>query len=283
MNETELKETLALLSEANVEVMLCDKPINLSCSRVVCGYPTEPGDIDLSEWVLLPKELVGMYPEIFIPAEGESMLDAGYEPGDNLRVRLGMPAHDNDNVLAWIDGRCTIKALMTDEDGTRWLVPQNEEYDAIQLTDEMDWRIQGVVVGVEKASTRASSRSLLQSIRRTKTKMKAAKKLTDADVDERIVRIGAMVQHARQWYAVYRALLDKELTPKDDYTGFCNRVRRVLPDHGHLPDPKELSRIAVLSFAKPIPLWVESNAPVKGSWFRNYLSIGMSMSTFLSI
>lgn len=282
MNEQELRETLALLADANVKAMLCDKPVSLSGSSAICGYPTEPGDIDLSEWILLPKEMVGKYPEIMVPVEGNSMLDAGYEPGDNLRIRLGFPARDNDNVLAWIDGRCTIKSIMTDEDGTKWLVPQNPDFDAIQLTDEMDWRVLGVVVGVEKASTRASSRILLQSIRRTKQKMRAAKKLSEEEVDERIVRIGEWVQHARQWYAVYRALRDKELTPEDDYVSFCDRVKRLLPEHKHLPEPKEISRMAVQSFAKPIPLWVESNAPVKGARFRDYLNIGMTMGELLS-
>lgn len=282
MNEEELREVLALLANANVNAMLCDKPINVSGSSVICGYPVEPGDVDLSEWVLLPKELVGQYPEIMVPAEGESMLDAGYEPGDNLRIRMGITAHDNDNVLAWVDGRCTIKSFMTDEDGVKWLVPQNADYDAIELTDDMDWRILGVVVGVEKASTRASSRTLLQSIRRTKSKKRAAKKLTDEEVDARIVKIGVTVQHARQWYAVYRALRDKDLTGEDDYLAFCDRVKGLLPLHKHLPEPKEISRMAVQSFAKQIAFWTESNAPVRGARFRDYLNIGMKMGVLLS-
>lgn len=283
MNEQELRETLALLRNAGVNALLCDKPVSLSGCSVVCGIPTEPGDIDLSEWVLLPKELVGRYPEIMVPADGESMLDAGYEPGDRLRIRLGVSAHDSDDVMAWIDGRCTVKSLMTDEDGVRWLVPQNDDYDAIELTDDMDWRVLGVVVGVEKASTRASSRVLLQSIRRTKNKKRAARKLSDDEVDERIMKIGEMVKHARQWYAVYKAMNDKKLIGEGEYLAFCERVKRLLPEHKHLPDPKEISRMAVQSFAKEIAFWVESNAPVRGMRFKDYLNIGMTMGNLLSV
>lgn len=261
---------------------MCDKPVPVSGSSAICGYPTEPGDYDLSDYVLLPKELMGIHPEMFVPVEGESMLDAGYEPGDQLRIRFGVTPHDNEDVLAWIDGRCTVKTLFTDEDGQKWLVPRNEEYDAIMLTEEMDVRMLGVVLSVEKPSSRASSRGLLQSIRRTKNKMKAAKKLTMKEVDERIVKIGPMVVHARQWFSVYRALLDKRLTEEDDFLNFCDRVKRLLPDHEHLPDPKELSKMNVLSFAKPLSMWVESNAPVKGQRFRDYLRIGMTMSNLLS-
>lgn len=282
MKTEELKELLRLLDEAGVKAQLCDKPVPVSSYPVKCGDPTELGDYDLSDYVLMPKALVGSHPEMFIPVEGESMIEAGYEPGDQLRVRFGVAAHDNENVLAWIDGRCTVKTLFTDEDGQKWLVPQNEEYDAIPLTEDMDVRILGVVLYVEKASPRASSRSLQQSIRRTKNKMKVAKKLTVEEVDERIVKIGPMVVHARQWFSVYRALLDKKLTEEDDFQGFCDRVKRLLPDHGHLPEPKELSKMNVLSFSKSLAFWTEYDAPVKGSRFKDYLRIGMTMSGLLS-
>lgn len=282
MKTEELKEILQLLEESGVNARLCDKPVAVSGSPAVCGNPTEPGDYDLSDYILLPKDLVGIHPEMFIPVDGDSMIDAGYEPGDQLRVRFGVTAHDNENVLAWIDGRCTVKTFFTDEDDQKWLVPQNENYDSILLTDEMDVRILGVVVGVEKASTRMSSRNLIQAVRRTKNKMKAAKKLSSKEVDERIIKIGPMVQHARQWFAVYRALLDKELAEKDDFVGFCDRIKRLLPDHKHLPEPKEMGRMNVQSFSKPIAMWTETNAPVRGTRFKDYLSIGMMMGGLLS-
>ena len=49
-------------------------------------------------------------------------------------------------------------------------MPRNDDYDAILLKEEMDVRILGVVVGVEKSSPRASSRTLMQAVRRTKEK-----------------------------------------------------------------------------------------------------------------
>ena len=181
-----------------------------------------------------------------------------------------------------VDGKQMIKTYYVDDLGRHWLVPANKKYNPTLLTDEMDVRVFGVVVGVEKASFRAPSRTLLQAIRKTKNKLKAASKLTKEEVDERIRKVGAIVVHARQWYAVYRALLDKSLTPEDDFKGFCDRVKQLLPEHGHLPEPKEISRMAVQSFAKPISLWVESNAPVAGSRFRDYLHIGLTMSDSLA-
>ena len=273
---------MALLEAAGVNAELCDTPVRLSSVAARCGLPMEIGDDDLSEWVLLPKSLVGMYPEMFIPVDGDSMLEAGYEPGDRLRAQFGITAHDGDNVLAWIDGRCTVKTLFTDEEGEKWLVPRNDAYDAILLTEDMDVRILAVIVSVEKASARTGSRTLIQSVHRTKNKLRAAKRLTDEDVDELMVRISSEVIHARQWFAVYKAMEQYEVQPTGDYQGFCARVRRLLPTHGHLPDAKELARMEVMSFSKPIVMWTESNAPVAGSRFRDYRRIALTMVSYLS-
>ena len=282
MNEEELREITDLLVEAGVKPQWCDTAVPLSGSTVRCGCPTEPGDVDYSEYIWLPKSLVGQHPEMFIPAVGDSMRDAGFEPDDLLRVRFGMMARDGDNALAWIDGQCTVKVLFTDADGQRWLVPRNDDYDAILLKEEMDVRILGVVVGVEKSSPRASSRTLMQAVRRTKEKMLKARRLTAEEVDERIVRIGPYVQHARQWFAVYKPMAECTVTDEGDYKGFCSRVSRLLPEHGHLPEAKEVARMDVLSFAKPIAMWEESNAPVKGVRFRDYRNIALTMLGYLT-
>jgi len=282
MDEKELKEILTLLEEQGWKPMLCDTPVGVSYSTVKCGLPTEMGDESIDDYWLVPKALTGMHPEMMIRADGDSMIDAGYEDGDLLRVRFGVTAHDGDNVLAWLDGQCTVKTLFSDEDGLRWLVPQNDSYDAIPLREEVDFRILAVVVGVEKASVRTSSRKALTAIRRMKNKLRSARKLSREQVDELIVRIGDSVQHARQWYAVMRPMVDAEVQDETDFDGFCSRVCRLLPQHKHLPDPKEVQRMAVLSFAKPVSMWVECDAPVTGKRFRDYLAIALCMASYLS-
>ena len=146
----------------------------------------------------------------------------------------------------------------------------------------MDFRILGVVVGVEKASCRMPSRSLIQSIRRTKNKLKTAKRMSEKEVDECIIKIGSDVKHARQWYAVYRAMLDCQVTNEGDYMAFCSRVRFLLPEHEHLPTPKEISRMAVQSFARPVSMWNNNNAPVSGVRYKDYLNVALIMGSYLS-
>ena len=281
-NNEELKEIVETLSKQGWNPMVCDTPIGISNNSVKCGIPTGIGDENIDDYGWLPNSLTDMHPELMIRADGDSMIDAGYEDGDLLRIRFGVTFHDGDNVLAWIDGQCTVKTLFTDEEGMRWLVPQNDSYDAILLKEEMDVRILGVVLGVEKASVRASSRKAISSILRTKKKLKTARNLSTKQVDEQLIRIGEYVQHARQWYAVMRAMVDAEVQDESDFDGFCSRICLLLPQHKHLPDAKELQRMAVLSFAKQVAMWVECDAPVTGKRFRDYLAIAKCMAGFLS-
>lgn len=282
MNEEELRQTLALLSQSGMEVQLCDTRIPLSGIAVKCGQPTMPGDADAADFVMLPKALVGAHPEIFVPAIGDSMTGANFEEGDLLRVQLGIAYHDGDNVLACIDGSCTVKTFFQDDEGLQWLVPQNEAYDAILITGEYDVHIIGRVVGVEKHSPRASFRDCQKYIKRAKTKMKMARLLSPEQVDAVLRQIGPEVKHARQWYAVYRALADHQQTAEGSISAFCDRVALVLPSHGHLPTPRELQRMAVQSFSKPVSLWSAVNAPVSGVRFTDYLRIARLTANLLT-
>jgi hypothetical protein len=281
MKKKELEELCALLDEAGMRYELCDMPVPVSLTSVPCGSPTELGPEDIDDYILLPKKLVGLHPEMFVPADGDSMVDVGYEPGDMLRVRFGVEAMDGDSVLAMIDGACTVKSLFTDEDGTRWLVPQNVKYDAIRLTEDMDVRILGIVVGVEKGRVRASTRQMLQSVRRTKSMQRQALRLSEEKVDGILVRMGEEVKHARQWYAVFRAMVDYDIVPESSVQEFCERVKRLLPEHEHLPAHKEVGRMAVQSFAKRVPMWNPDNAPVSGARYRDYLDIALLTSRLL--
>lgn len=273
MKEQEVREVLGLLEDAGMSASLCNTMVHVSSCPVRCGVPTLTGDDSNDEGIMLPQELVGHQPELFVPARGDSMADAGFDEGDLLRVRLNMAAHDGDIVVASIDGAATVKVLFTDDSGRRWLVPCNERYDAIPLTADSNLRIFGVVVGVEKRVVRASSGDCMKAVRRTLAKQQEDPVITDEQVDEVIRDMGTEVTNGRQWYAVYRALADRRLVDEGCYRDFCERVGRVVPGHACLPVAKELGRMASLSFRKHVPLWDANNAPVHGAHFANYLRI----------
>ena len=282
MNDEQLKKTLDLLGQAGLKVMLCDTQVPRSSIAVKCGVPTMPGDRSWEDYMLLPKALVGTHPQIFVPAIGDSMTGANFEEGDLLRVQLGVEVHDGDNVLAWIDGSCTVKTFFQDDENLQWLVPQNDAYDAILISGEYDVHILGRVVGVEKQSPRASFRDCKKYVQRAKTKLKMAQLLSAEQVDSVIRSVSAEVKHARQWYAVYRAMADYQQLDVGTVSTFCERVASVVPEHTHLPNPRELQRMAVQSFSKPVALWSQANAPVSGVRFTDYLRIAQLTSRLLS-
>jgi len=283
MDKEELEEIMSLLGAAGVNAMLCDQLVPLSSSPVKCGVPTEPGDTDLSEYLLLPRSVVGNHPEMFITVDGDSMKDVNYNQGDRIRVRFGVPAYDGDNVLVSIGRDCTVKTLFHDDQNLTWLVPQNDEYDAILLDSQTeDVRILGVVVAVEKAQERVSYNSCRKKVQNTKQKMRKARKLDEWQINRALERISVNVKHARQWYAVFRALVDRELEKAENLPAFCSHVSELFPEHPHLPSARNLEQLAVQSFTKPLPMWRESNAPVGGTRFRDYKLIAQKMLDLLS-
>ncbi len=281
MEQNELYEVLEMLEHAGLTPMICNRSIHLSSCAVRCGIPVPSGDDTPDGQIMLPAELVGHQPELFVPARGDSMIDAGFDEGDLLRVRLNMNVHDGDIVVASIDGATTVKVLFTDETGRRWLVPRNDNYDAIELKKGDNIRMLGVVIGVEKQTVRATSSECMKVIRRTLEHLRGPVVPTDDITDAVIAEIAPMVANGRQWYAVYRALADGMAIGEGCFRMFCSRVAEVVPDHGHLPIAKELGRLAVLSFRKRVALWDETDAPVGGSCFAAYLHIAKSTQALL--
>lgn len=273
MKRQEIQEVFSLLAQSRLRPQLCNAFVHLSNCPVRCGHPTTPGDDSDGSYVMLPEELLSRQPELFVPAKGDSMADAGFEEGDLLRVRLNTAVHDGDIVVASVDGGATVKVIFTDESGGRWLVPLNERYDAILLTQDNDVRILGTVVGVEKQVVRASSADCLKAIRRTKERHRQQEKPSDRQVDAAIVAVAGEVSNGRQWYAVYRTMADHGVMDNGCYGEFCRRVSQVVPTHHHLPVAKELGRLAVQSFRKRVGLWNSDDAPVSGTRLADYLRI----------
>lgn len=252
--------------------MWCDTPVPYFDVNVPAGIPTELGDAVKGEYLMLPASLAGMSPTMVLNVRGDSMRDVGIADHDRIEVLLTPSVNDGDIVVAEVDGECTVKNFFTDEQGDHWLVPSNEAYRPIRLTEEMQVRIVGVVTGIVKSAPRTSYNECVKSIRRVREQQGEGRPL-QAKVERAIGRMATEVKNARQWYAVYRALVDKGAYMDGAYTDFCDTVARLLPGHDHLPSASELRRLSVQSFRKPVPLWDRNDAPVSGSRFDEYLRI----------
>ena len=122
-------------------------PLPLVATRVKAGFPS-PADDYIEERLDLNEKLVE-HPgaTFFVRVSGESMLNAGIQDGDTLVVDRSLEARNDDIVIAVIDNEFTVKRLVYR--ATRpWLIPCNPEFSEIELSEDMDTIIWGIVTSV---------------------------------------------------------------------------------------------------------------------------------------
>ncbi len=112
---------------------------------VQAGFPT-PAEEELIDTVSLDEFLIERPEATFmLKVTGDSMIDAGIQPGDMVLVERGKEPRNNDIVVAQVDGDWTMKYLMREGKDVR-LEPANRRYRTIR--PKHDLRIAGVVRSV---------------------------------------------------------------------------------------------------------------------------------------
>ena len=265
----------ALLEQAGMNPQLCDTPVPHDHRGVRCGQPTATGDELEKDYMMLPHRMMGSSLEFIVDVVGDSMKDVGFESGDHIKVRTGVNVRSGDIVVARVDGEFTVKVLFTDDQGRRWLVPQNEHYVPILLTESMDVNIVGHVIELIKDMPSVSCAECMKVVRRSEAQTVTAP--DGATIERAIVKIAPSVENGRQWYAVYRALRDRDAIGDGDYASLVDLVGRLVPDHPYPPVASELRRLSVLSFRRSVALWDRTEAPVVGKRFDDYLRIARTM------
>lgn len=129
---------------------------------VVAGFPSpaeqylEP-PLDLN--ALLVKRPAATY---FVRVEGDSMIDAGINPGDLLVVDRSLTPVDGDIIIAAVDGEFTVKRLRVEGNGElgigngkkravkkRYVLePGNDKYPVIRIDDGHELDYFGMVTAV---------------------------------------------------------------------------------------------------------------------------------------
>jgi len=269
MTNQEIKEALKQLEEQGWQPLVCDTAVPFYESAVLCGEPTGIGDV-VEETRMLPKEFLSMQPEFIVTVKGDSMKDAGIVEGDAVKVETGISIHDGDIVLAMIDGDFTLKCYCEDEEGTPWLVPQNPAYEPFSLRETQNVWILGRVSKVIKQTPRINYRSCMKLIKKAKEGQAEPKEISPQQVAKTIREMASQITVARQWYAVFKAMMEADVVKQWDYDAFCILIREEVPNHHHLPTRLELQRMAIGSFARSIVLWTENDAPVRGKRFDTY-------------
>jgi DNA polymerase V len=114
---------------------------------VTAGFPSPADDhvdknLDLNDYLI--KHPAATF---FVRATGDSMIDDGIHEGDLLIVDRALEAKDGSVIIAIINGELTVKRLKK-TNGKVILLPANSKYNPIEVTEDIDFQVWGVVASV---------------------------------------------------------------------------------------------------------------------------------------
>jgi len=146
-----VKKDMTLKKDNISEIYLAklEKKVKLSeyTSGISAGFPSPADDyidreLDLNEYLIDHPAST-----FFVRVIGDSMINAGMKSGDLIIVDRALEATHNKIVLAIIEGEFTVKRYV--KRGKKiFLVPENENYDEIEIKENMDFQVWGVVTTV---------------------------------------------------------------------------------------------------------------------------------------
>ena len=115
--------------------------------RLPAGFPS-PADDYLEGKLDLNRHLI-KHPAatFFVRVTGDSMIGAGIHSGDLLVVDRSLEPADKHVVVAVLDGELTVKRL-SKQNGILRLLPENLNYQPIEITPQQTIEIWGVVTSV---------------------------------------------------------------------------------------------------------------------------------------
>jgi len=120
------------------------KKLPLYISEVYAGFPSPAEDhidlnLDLNEHLI--KHPAATF---YIYAKGDSMINAGIYNGDLMIVDRALEPGTNSIIIAIINGEFTVKKVKK-VNRKLYLIPDNKKYSMIEITEDMDFEIWGVV------------------------------------------------------------------------------------------------------------------------------------------
>ena len=115
--------------------------------RLSAGFPSPADDyiegkLDLNRHLI--KHTAATF---FVRVSGDSMTGAGIHSGDLLVVDRSLEAVDGNVIVAALDGDLTVKRFRK-RNGTLSLLPENRNYQPIEITQQQTFEIWGVVTSV---------------------------------------------------------------------------------------------------------------------------------------
>ena len=129
----------------DISTNLIPMKLPLYSCKISAGFPS-PADDHLEKKLDLNSHLI-KHPAatFFVRVNGDSMINAGINDNDILIVDRSLKPSHGKIVIAVVDGQMTVKRLYK-QSGKLILMPENNSFKPIEVTESMSIEIWGVVV-----------------------------------------------------------------------------------------------------------------------------------------
>ena len=122
----------------------------LAGEGVSAGFPSPADDFKETRISLDKVAVKNEAATFYARVAGQSMIGAGLDDGDLLVIDRSLEPQDGKIAVCLIDGDFTVKRLKVEKDCI-WLMAENKRYKPIQVTEENELMIWGIVTHVLKA------------------------------------------------------------------------------------------------------------------------------------
>ena len=119
-------------------------------SGIKAGFPSPAADFDESKISLDNVLVKNREATFYAKASGTSMIGAGIDDGDILVIDRSIEPQNNKVAVCYIDGEFTIKRIKVEKDCV-YLMPENESFQPIKVTEDNQLIIWGMVTYVIKS------------------------------------------------------------------------------------------------------------------------------------
>jgi DNA polymerase V len=121
----------------------------MASSGISAGFPS-PAEEYMESGIDLNLELIRNPDATFFgKVKGYSMKDAGISDGDVLVIDKSLEPRNGSVAVCFLDGEFTVKRILKENDSI-FLMPANNEFKPIRITEENDFVVWGIVTYVIK-------------------------------------------------------------------------------------------------------------------------------------
>lgn len=130
------------------KIVPLNQPLPFYEQKIAAGFPSPVDDyietaLDLSQHLVKNPATT-----FYVRAQGDSMINCGIYSNDLLMVDRSLTPQNGSVIIASVNNEFTVKRLRLEKNNQVSLMPENENYTPIHVTEEIEFRIWGVVTNV---------------------------------------------------------------------------------------------------------------------------------------